>query len=246
MMGARIAPRPAGIRVEFHSGYAGLQGLRESWNRMLRGLARPRFFQEWGWYEAYLKHLGGAAGNVWFALPTDGASPIAIVPLQRVAIGFQGLSSKLWRLPEDDPLPLADIIAADGVAGGEVVAALLDGLQRQGMQWDRMQFTGFGDDSCLKGLVLPPAYVTRQDVLNTCDEVICDRPWDDFARGFAPNFRSNLNKARHKVDPDTSDRCVLSPAVTIRQARAGREPDRKQGADDGKSGSNGRGGLPGG
>ena len=39
-----------------------------------------------------------------------------------------------------------------------------------------------------------------RDTLTTCDEVICDRPWDAFVSGLSPNFRSNLTKARHKIE----------------------------------------------
>jgi hypothetical protein len=68
------------------------------------------------------------------------------------------------------------------------------------MAWDRVQFTGFGEDSCLMELARQDTRVTRLDILTTCDEVICDRPWGAFATRLSPNFRSNLNKARHKLD----------------------------------------------
>jgi hypothetical protein len=68
------------------------------------------------------------------------------------------------------------------------------------MSWDRLQFTGFDEDSCLLEVASKHAWMARLDILTTCDEVLCDRPWEAFARRFSPNFRSNLNKARHKVE----------------------------------------------
>jgi hypothetical protein len=189
-----------GIRVKFHAGLCGLEALRESWERVLRQHARPRFFHEWGWYQAYLQHLDAYPERVCFALLTRAADPIAIVPMQRVPISFHGLSSELWRLPEHEELPLADIVAADGVSGREIVTAVLAGMHRRDVYWDRVQFTGFGDDSCLNCPQLTQALTTYRDILTTCEEVLCDRPWDAFARRFSPNFRSNLNKARHKLE----------------------------------------------
>src|SRR5579883_2288618 len=135
--------------VTFHAGRPGLEALRTSWNQILRGKARPRFFQEWGLYQAYLEHLEPCPERVCFARSTDAALPVAIVPLQHAVITFHGFHSKLWRLPEDEQLPLADVIASDGLRGSALMDSLLQGMRARGMSWDRVQFTGFGEDSCL-------------------------------------------------------------------------------------------------
>jgi CelD/BcsL family acetyltransferase involved in cellulose biosynthesis len=197
LIAARLVSGPPGIRVRFYAGHAGLQALRESWNALLAQHRRPRFFQEWDWYRAYLLNLEPAPENVCFALLSDTSNPIAIVPLQSLSVSRHGLTSKLWRLPEHPDLPLADVIAAEGVSGRELVAALLAGMRSREMPWDRVQFTGFGQDSCLNCPDLPGA---RRDLLTGCDQVVCDLPWELFAKRLSPNFRSNLNKARHKIE----------------------------------------------
>jgi CelD/BcsL family acetyltransferase involved in cellulose biosynthesis len=186
--------------VTFHSGEAGLQALRERWAAILARNSRSRFFHEWVWYRAYLRHLEPAPDEACFALFTSSNEPVAIVPLQHASKSFHGLTSKLWRLPEHSHLLLADVICADGISGAELVAALLEGMRAHRMQWDRVQFTGFGDESCLNCPELTDAHQSHRDILTTCDHVICNQPWHAFARRFSANFRSNLNKARHKVE----------------------------------------------
>jgi CelD/BcsL family acetyltransferase involved in cellulose biosynthesis len=197
---ARLVAGPPGTRVRFYAGQEGLQALRESWSNILTHKRQRRFFQEWGWYQAYLLNLEPTPEKVNFALLADFTAPVAIVPLQSASSSFHGLTSRLWRLPEHDHIPLADVIASDGVSGRELVAALLAGMRREGMSWDRVQFTGFGEDSCLSCRDLAGRRPIYRDILTSCEQVACDLPWELFARRFSPNFRSNLNKARHKVE----------------------------------------------
>jgi Acetyltransferase (GNAT) domain len=189
------------IRVTFHSGHDGLLGLREIWGDLLTRLPRARFFHEWVWYRAYLQHLELTPENVSFALLAGGSGvPLAIVPLQKTSISFHGVTSRLWRLPEHTHMPLADVIAAQGVSGAELVAALLAAMRTQGMHWDRVQFTGFTEESCLNCAALAGGRALHRDVLTSSDQVVCNLPWEVFATRFSPNFRSNLNKARHKIE----------------------------------------------
>lgn len=195
-----LAAGPPGTRVRFFAGYEGLQALRESWNTLLAHIRRPRYFQRWEWYEAYLLHLEPAPESVCFALLADFSDPIAIVPLQRLSLSYHGVTSRLWRLPEHSDMPLADVIAREGVSGKELVAALLAAMRRRDMVWDRLQFTGFGEESCLNCEDLAGGRPIYRDILTSCDQIVCDQPWELFARRFSSNFRSNLNKARHKVE----------------------------------------------
>jgi hypothetical protein len=192
------AGRP-GIRVAFHVGLNGLQALRESWARILANAADVSFFHEWNWYLAYLLHLEPAPQKVHFALLTRYAAPIAIVPLQSAWISCHGVTSKLWRLPEHSHMPLGDVIAADGVSGREIVTALLAAMRAAALPWDRVQFTGFSERSCLNRPDLADGHRIYRDVLTTCDHLLCDLPWDAFAKRLSANFRSNLNKARHRI-----------------------------------------------
>jgi hypothetical protein len=191
--------RPA-IRVTFHPGNTGLQALRARWTEILAHNSRARFFHEWSWYRAYLQHLEPAPDEVCFVLLTSRDEPVAIVPLQHAAISSHGLTSRLWRLPEHGHMRLADVICADSVSGVDLVAALLGGLRGRRMHWDRLQFTGFGDESCLNCGELIERDGCCRDILDTCDHVVCSQPWPAFARRFSANFRSNLNKARHKIE----------------------------------------------
>jgi hypothetical protein len=187
------------IRVTFHTGHDGLQALHDSWASILAHIRRPRFFHEWDWYQAYLHHLEPDPESVRFALLTSSAGPVAIVPLQGLVISFHGVTSKLRRLPEHEQMPLADVIAAEGISGREIVAALLEGMRASEMQWDRLQFTGFTEESCLNCRDLAGGRPLYRDVLTSSDQVVCNLPWDAFAKRFSANFRSNLNKARHKI-----------------------------------------------
>jgi CelD/BcsL family acetyltransferase involved in cellulose biosynthesis len=189
-----------GIRVTFHVGLDGLQALRESWDSILSQSGHVRFFHEWSWYRAYLLHLEPAPQNVYFALLTCSGDPIAIVPLQSVWTSSHGVTSKLWRLPEHSHMPLGDVIAADHVSATEIVAALLEAMRAEAIPWDRVQFTGFGKESCLNRLDLAGGHPIYRDILTTCDQVVCNLPWEAFARRLSSNFRSNLNKARHKIE----------------------------------------------
>jgi hypothetical protein len=126
--------------------------------------------------------------------------PVAIVPLQHATVSYHGLTSQLWRLPEHGHMRLADVICTDGISGADLVAAVLGGIRDRRMHWDRVQFTGFGDESCLSCAELINRYGNCRDILDRCDHVVCNQPWPTFARRFSANFRSNLNKARHKIE----------------------------------------------
>ncbi len=189
-----------GLSVRFYAGYDGLCAVRESWAAILGNIRRPRFFQEWEWYRAYLLHLEPEPERVCFALLTDSTTPRAIVPLQSMSVSYHGVTSKLWRLPEHAHMPLADVIAADGVTGRELVTALLAGMQSGRVRWDRVQFTGFDDGSCLKCPDIADGSPVYRDVMKTCEQLTCNLPWESFAKRLSANFRSNLNKARHKLE----------------------------------------------
>jgi Acetyltransferase (GNAT) domain len=196
----RLTAGRAGIRVKFFAGYEGFRALRDSWAAILGSNRKRRFFQEWDWYQAYLQHLEPEPERVCFALLSDFNEAIAIVPLQIRSISFHGVTSRLWRLPEHEHMPLADVVAAEGVSGRELVEALLAGMRIRDMQWDRVQFTGFDDASCLNCRDVAGGGPIYRDVLKSCEQVVCDQPWELFARRLSPNFRSNLNKARHKLE----------------------------------------------
>jgi hypothetical protein len=191
--------RPA-IQVTFQTGRAGLQALRERWAAILARNSKARFFHEWSWYRAYLQHLEPVPEDVCFVLLTRRDDPVAIVPLQHASIAYHGLTSQLWRLPEHSHSRLADVICVDGVSGAELMGALLGGIRARRMHWDRVQFTGFSDESCLNCAELLDCYGGHRDILDRCDHVVCNQPWPAFARRFSANFRSNLNKARHKIE----------------------------------------------
>jgi len=186
--------------MTFHTGVAGLQALRASWDAILGRKSQPRFFHEWSWYRAYLENLEPVPEEVCFGLLTNGNGPVAIVPLQSASQSYRGLTERFWRLPEHSHMSLADVICADDVSGEELVARLLAAMRARRMRWDCLQLSRFGDESGLSCTALTVGRGIYRDTPTTCDYLVCDRPWEALARGFSANFRSNLNKARHKID----------------------------------------------
>lgn len=190
--------------MEAYRGPAGLEALAEPWRHVLERVERRRFFHFRRWWRSYLEALESRPDSLFFYLLHDAGEPVAIVPLQRTLKRCLGLRVREWRLPRHVHMPLGDILCARDASMPKVFAALSDALNAQACgSWDILSFDGVLGESKL----FSDADAARRRVLvassTSCDQVVCSGSYSAMTARFSRNFRSNLNKARNKLERET-------------------------------------------
>ena len=187
------------ITARLHRGRTGLAQLRATWQQLVPRLARRRFFHEWGWIDAWLQELEPQPDAVLFVELQRAGRCVAIVPLVAHRQQRAGLTLRVLALPEHDHLPLGDILCDRDVDGAAVLQALARGLAQAGIAWDVLRFSMVMNESSLVAGVAAAGMAWRAEPIKICAQVDCDMSWEQFAARLSGNFRSNLNKARHKL-----------------------------------------------
>jgi CelD/BcsL family acetyltransferase involved in cellulose biosynthesis len=187
------------LSARVHYGRAGLLELRAAWQQLVSRLARRRFFHEWAWFDAWLHELEPQPDGVLFVELQLAGRCVAIVPLVARRQRRAGLNLRVLALPEHDHLPLADILCDRDVDGAQVLRALMRGLAQAGIAWDLLRFSMVMEESPLVAGVAAAGTAWRAELIKICAQVDCDMSWEQFAARLSGNFRSNLNKARHKL-----------------------------------------------
>ena len=197
------------VEARVHRGAGGLAELQPAWLALQAELPKARFFHTWAWHAAWLATLADAPEQVLFVACSDGGRCVAIVPLQRQADGRFG--ARRWGLPEHNHWPLADVIAAPGVAAAALLDAVCRALAEARIAWEVLGFEPVMAESVLAPATPDAAQGKAADragrgdprllasQVKTCDQIDCDIPWEPFAAALSGNFRSNLNKARKKL-----------------------------------------------
>jgi len=193
-----------GLRVEAHRGLEGLDALAEPWRHVQGRVGRPRFFHYRRWWRSYLEALESRPDSISFYLLREQGEPVAIVPLQRIVNRRFGLSVREWRLPRHVHMPLGDVLCARDASMTKILEALSGALsKREDGSWDVLAFEEVLGESKLSrqaGARPASALVTSS---RSCDQVVCSGSYREMTAGFSRNFRSNLNKARHKLERES-------------------------------------------
>jgi hypothetical protein len=208
----------SGFGLSLHRGSTGLAELREPWERATAAWG-GRFYAQWAWWEAYLSTLEPDPERVRFARITDNGSLAAIVPLRTPdANGDQGYPVRPRRLeiPRHVHMPLSGFPVRPDLDLDTFLTALGDGLRVAKVGWDELELSHLIREGVF---ARPPGrwrWQTTADKITTCDQVRCDRPWEAYVAGLSSNFRSNLNKAQHKLAKSGDVRFVV--AATLEEA----------------------------
>ena len=207
------------LKVEVYPGQEGLRAISRDWEQLFAQLDSRRFFHDYGWWKSYLEGLESDPGSVSFFLIRREHQPLAIVPLKLVEQQMFGLRTRQWQLPQHWHMPLSDILCARSSSMGETFAALLRVLRREeSTAWDALVFDRVLEESPLRGLLPDARAPLHTSNLNTCDYIDCRGSYADVTSAFSRNFRSNLNKARKKLnrEPGVEFSSVSAPAELVR------------------------------
>jgi CelD/BcsL family acetyltransferase involved in cellulose biosynthesis len=201
--------------LSLHRGRAGLAELRESWEHASSSWG-GRFCSQWAWWDAYLSTLEQDPERVRFARITERGSLAAIVPLRPGDATASPVRARRLEIPRHPHMPLTGFAVRPDLDLDTLLSALAEGLAATGVGWDELVLTHLLAEGVF---ARPPGrwrWQTTIEKITTCDQVHCDRPWDVYVASLSSNFRSNLNKAQHKMAKLGDVR--LSVATTLEQA----------------------------
>lgn len=112
------------------SSLRGLEGLRDEWEALTAGLARPGFHHRWAWHAAYCRHL--ADGPVTYHCVYHEGRLVLVMPLAGPATGTR---MRALTTPRNPQIDVTDVVMADGAA--QALAFLLAELDTgDGRAWD--------------------------------------------------------------------------------------------------------------
>lgn len=201
------------MHIELYRGIAGLLQLQSNWASLLARARRPRFYHAYGWWLAYLVHLESNPDSVCFFLFRDARGPQAILPVKHYVRWWHGLPRRELGFPEHPHLPMHDMLYGADVNVPELLTQWQDSLRTEHrFGWDVMSFGMMLPESQLNGLVQEPTAAIRIDP--PCSYIDCNVTYDQLSQNFSKNFRTNLKKARNRLDktPGASFVTATEPA----------------------------------
>ncbi len=189
-----------GLTIEEFVGREGLRAVRPIWERLMVGLAQPRFCQTYDWHASYLESLEAEPEAVRIFSVRRGETPLAVFPLRLSHERMLGVPLRVLRLPTHPALPLSDGVCVDGESGQAGLRALVHWLRRHRRQhWDALGLGAVLEDSCVMR-----SLATVQSLRLVVPEVMgsnylsCPAAGDPLGQ-LSKNFRANLRKARNKL-----------------------------------------------
>jgi CelD/BcsL family acetyltransferase involved in cellulose biosynthesis len=188
------------LHVDVYHGRPGLAAIASDWCNLLKILPNRRFFHDYGWWKSYMDALDQEPDMVSFFVVRRGGRAVAILPLKRIKRKWCGLPVQEWELPRHLHKPLDDILSDRSVSPTDIIAALTRTLREHSSgRWDVLSFSCVLKESALSEYVTGKHSRVVTALLKTCDCLACVSSYEDIAEKFSRNFRSNLNKARHKL-----------------------------------------------
>src|SRR5258708_21705910 len=107
---SHVAGTPYDIAA--HRGRDGLARIEGDWDRVVRGLERPRFFHFYEWHWSYLEALERDDSAVHFFVAYRDGEPVAVFPLKSGVHLRHGMKLRFLEIPHHPHLPLSDFIRA--------------------------------------------------------------------------------------------------------------------------------------
>jgi hypothetical protein len=148
-----------GLTIEEFVGLKGLRAVRPIWDRLMVGLAQPKFCQTYDWHASYLESLEAEPEAVRIFSVRRGETPLAVFPLRLSHERMLGVPLRVLRLPTHPALPLSDGVCVDGESGQAGLRALVRSLrQDHGQRWDALCLSDILEDSCvMRALAMLPS-----------------------------------------------------------------------------------------
>jgi len=189
------------VSITLFHGLEGVESLQSTWEDIISGMDRRRFFHLWEWYYSYLKCLAPDPGDLRFFLFKKGEAPVAIFPLQFAKISIGGLRLKALTFPPHDHLLLCDLICHRDALHLPLFQLLADHLRDQNQSWDLIQLPHLLEDACAIQVVHnhPPAKSLIKHE-GRCDFLDATGNHESFLSGLSRNFRRNLKRAKQYLD----------------------------------------------
>lgn len=139
------------LEVRTTRGMAGLLELRNEWTALVAAHPAARFYHEFDWYAAYLRHLEQNPDSVHFFSFFRGGRPVAIFPLRRLLRpAMAGLPPlHVWELPCHAHTDLCDCLMTPREDGTELLSQLAQALRgRDAEPWDALHLPNVIGDAC--------------------------------------------------------------------------------------------------
>jgi hypothetical protein len=179
----------------------GLESLRHTWNIIVSGMTRRRYFHLWEWHHSYLKCLEQDPNGLMFFLFTKSETPVAIFPLQFKKISLGGLKLRALAFPSHNHIPLCDLVCHSEALPLPLFQLLIRHLRNQGKSWDMIQLPNLLEDACAVQVMNnhpPPRVLLRRE--GRCDFMDTTETYESFLSGLSKNFRRSLKRARQYLD----------------------------------------------
>jgi CelD/BcsL family acetyltransferase involved in cellulose biosynthesis len=209
--------------IAVYRGRDGLERIEGDWERVIRGLERPRPFHLYEWHWSCLEAMERDDSAVHFFVAYRDGEPVAVFPLKSGVHVRRGIKLRFLEIPHHPQLPLSDFVGAGSEETRGVLSALLSYLaaNRRGLAqhlaWDYLSIPRTLEDSCAMALLevdRPP--LRRCEQVGTSDCIPIGSSYEEIERNFSKNFRGDLRKARNKLHAtaavefvSSSDRATL-------------------------------------
>ena len=203
------------IETEIFRGPSGLARVADDWDRILAETPHRSLY--------HLRELWESAAGTIVPDPESlvvlqmrrGGAPAAIALLQRSIRSRFGVKLRQWHVPKHVEVPPRGFLAAPGVSGAEIVAAIKRTLRgKVAGGWDVLSLSGVLDAAPVSDVIASPPGLSIVGLRKTCDAIVCGATYEDMLAGFSRNFRSNLSKARNKLakEAEVEFRSTTDPA----------------------------------
>ncbi len=189
-----------------YRGREGLARIEGDWDRVVRGIERPRFFHLYAWYWSYLDALESDDSAVHFFVVYRDGEPVLVFPLKSGVRVRQGLKLRFLESPRHAHVPRWDCIGAPRRETRGALRALLRYLtadrrsSAQQLAWDYVYMQQLLEDSCAAAWIecdRPPLILLEP--AGKGDYIPTGSSYDQIEKNFSQNFRGALRKARNKL-----------------------------------------------
>ena len=191
-------------RVERISNEGELRNLREAWSALLATVPQASIFLTWEWISTWWRNRE-ESWELWLLVAWDPDGRLAgVAPWMLVEEPFGPWSLRRLMFARNSGMfPNHMDILARPAEQGEICAAFMDYLQRQGAAWDVLDLEALAADSVVGSCLATAGGHYREREPLVCPFAGLPQTWEDYERErLSANRRQQLRSRRRKLERD--------------------------------------------